>query len=106
MKIIESLKLSWLTWVWKHTPNCAEMARLSSQRLDAPLPLGTRLKMRLHLLICAWCHRYLKQLELMHEHLHHADEHAAASAKRGLSLEARQRIVRHLHEADGREAQG
>jgi len=99
MNMFGSLKQRWVTWVWRHTPNCAEMARLSSQRLEQALPLGTRLRMRLHCLICAWCHRYLQHLELMHQHLHHADEHAAASAKRGLSCEAKQRIVHQLHKA-------
>jgi hypothetical protein len=96
MKALESFKLRWITWVWKHTPDCAEMARLSSRRLDAPLPLAMRLRMRLHFLICVWCHRYLKQLELLHEHAHGAHEHFPEFVRHGLPAAAKRRIVERL----------
>jgi hypothetical protein len=99
MKWIESLKVRWVTWVWKHSPNCAEMARLSSARLDRDLAWYTRLKMRLHFLICIWCHRYERQLELLRSTARGMDNRLANSAKRGLSPEARKRIVTHLHKA-------
>jgi hypothetical protein len=102
MKALESLKLRWITWVWKHTPDCAEMARLSSRRLDAPLPLATRLRMRLHFLICVWCHRYLKQLECLHQHAHGVQEHVPEFTRHGLSAVAKQRIVEQLMKAHGR----
>jgi hypothetical protein len=102
MKFLDSLKLRWVTWVWKHTPNCAEMARLSSERLEHPLPMGMRMRMRLHFLICVWCERYLRQLEFLHEHAHCAEEHLPKFVRRGLSVEAKERIVRHLREAHAR----
>lgn len=96
MKIIESLKQRWVVWVWNHTPNCAEMSRLASQSLEPPLPLGTRLKMRLHYLICVWCTRYLKHLTFLHAAATRLDEHAHLPAARGLSAEAKQRMVQRL----------
>lgn len=61
------LKLWFATWVWKNTMTCKELSRLASQQLDRPLPLLTRLRMRLHFLICAWCRRYMKQVRLVRE---------------------------------------
>jgi len=96
MKIFDSLKTRWIVWVWNHTPNCAEMSRLASRSLEQPLSLRTRLKMRLHNLICAWCKRYFKQLTFLHEAAPHFDEHAGILPSRGLSAEARQRIMQRL----------
>ncbi len=96
MKIFDSLKTRWIVWVWKHTPNCAEMSRLGSRALEQPLSLRSRLKMRLHYLICAWCKRYFKQLTFLHQAAPHFEEHAGIVPSRGLSAEARQRIMQRL----------
>jgi hypothetical protein len=96
MKILMSLKTRWIVWVWNHTPNCAEMSRLASQSLEQPLTLRTRLKMRLHYLICAWCKRYFKQLRFLHQAAQHFDEHAGILPNRGLFAEAKRRIAQRL----------
>ena len=96
MKIIASLKKRWVVWVWQHTPNCAEMSRLASRSLEQPLAWRTRLKMRLHFLICVWCQRYFKQLRFTHAAASHLDEHAEMLPPRPLSPAARQRIVQRL----------
>ena len=96
MKTIESLKQRWIVWVWNHTPNCAEMSRLASQSFEQPLPLGTRLKMRLHYLICVWCARYLKHLRFLRAAAPLLEVHTNLPAARGLSPEAKQRMVQRL----------
>ena len=96
MKWVDSLKARSIVWVWKHTPNCAEMSRLASRSLEQSLSLRTRLKMRLHYLICAWCKRYFKQLRFLHEAAPHFDEHAGTLPVRSLSIEARRRIMQRL----------
>lgn len=96
MKILESLKRTWVVWVWHHTPHCAEMSRLASQSFERLLPLGTRLRMAMHYRICVWCARYLKQLRFVHATAPRLDEHLSRSTARGLSVEAKQRIVRRL----------
>ena len=96
MKILMSLKTRWIVWVWNHTPNCAEMSRLASRSLEQSLSPRTRLKMRLHYLICAWCKRYFKQLQFLHEAAPHFDEHAGNGPARSLSVEARRRIMQRL----------
>src|SRR5439155_10509944 len=30
VKILNSFKARWVVWVWRHTPNCADMSRLAS----------------------------------------------------------------------------
>ena len=100
MKIIASIKERWVVWVWQHTPHCTEILRLASQSLDQPLSFRTRLKMRLHFLICVWCERYDKQLKFLHHASTQCDHRHETLPGRGLSAEARQRIVLHLKTAD------
>ncbi len=96
MKLFESIRMSVLVWIWEHTPNCAEMSRLASRSLEQPLPLGLRLKMRLHYLMCVWCKRYFKQLTFLHEAAPYFQEHAGHLPTPGLSAEAKRRIVLRL----------
>lgn len=42
--------------------SCKETTALASHRLDEKLPLSTRIKMWMHLLICVYCRDYVKQL--------------------------------------------
>jgi hypothetical protein len=100
MKIIASIKERWEVWVWQHTPHCTEILRLASQSLEQPLSLRTRLKMRLHFLICVWCERYDKQLKFLHRACSHASRRDETLPGRGLSAEARQRILQRLINAD------
>ena len=37
------------------TPHCHDITRLLSQSMEHPLPLRTRLLIRLHFTICVWC---------------------------------------------------
>jgi hypothetical protein len=96
VKTHESLKARWVAWVWRHTPDCTEMSRLASRGLDGPLPLGTRIRMRLHYFICVWCKRYLHQLRFLHAAAPLYGGHAGIPADRGLSAEARRRIAQRL----------
>ncbi len=102
MKIIASIKERWVVWAWQHTPHCTEISRLASQSLEQPLPFRTRLKMRLHFLICVWCERYDKQLKFLHRACPQASHQDETLPGRGLSAEARQRIVQHLKTADNK----
>jgi hypothetical protein len=96
MKSLDLIKTRWVVWVWNHTPNCAEMSRLASRSLEQPLSLRTRLKMWLHYLICVWCKRYFKQLTFLRKAAPHSGEHAGLLPSRGLSAEAKQRIMLRL----------
>ena len=52
--------------------HCVESARLLSERHDHPLPLGKRIGLRLHLLICSICRAYHTQIEAVCSIAHHA----------------------------------
>jgi hypothetical protein len=99
MNIVKPLRERAVMWVWKHTPNCAEISRLASQSFEQPLPIGTRFKMWLHKLICLWCKRYLKHLEFLHAAAPRLDEHAEVLGSSGLSADAKLRIVQTLQSA-------
>ena len=96
MKLFAALKLRWVVWVWNHTPTCVEMARLASESLDHPLSWKTRLKMRLHWLICVWCRRYFKQIHLMHEHAPNLTEQLESLPTARLSPDAKLRLKTRL----------
>ena len=101
MKMLESLKSRFIMWIWNHTPNCADMSRLASRSLEQSLPLSTRIKMRLHFLICIWCKRYFKHLSFLHSAAPQFEENAGVLPSGGLSAEARQRILQRLQVAEG-----
>ena len=45
--------------------DCKHAARLLSQSMDRELPLGQRVRLRLHLLICDACTNFGRQLKLL-----------------------------------------
>jgi len=102
MNVIAAIKARWEVWVWQHTPHCTEVLQLASQSLEQSLSIRTRLKMRLHFLICVWCERYDKHLHFLHRACAHAGQHDETLPGRGLSAEARQRIVQHLKTSDNK----
>lgn len=98
MKFLETLRMRWVVWAWSHTPNCAEMSRLASQSFEQPPPLGLRLRMRLHYLICIWCERYAKHLKFLHHAAPRLEEHLDHHARSRLSDDAKRRIAEKLRE--------
>lgn len=72
---------------------------MASDSMERKLPLRQRLDMRLHLLICAVCKRYVKQLQFLHDAVQrHAVEieKGVAPARSALSNEAREKMKRSL----------
>jgi hypothetical protein len=75
--------------------SCKDVTRLVSESMDRSLPLGKRIGVRLHLLICEFCARYERQLLLIREtvrHLAATVEAPGESFGETLSEEARERI--------------
>lgn len=92
---------NWLTtkivmFLARHTPKCHDMTRLISQEQDAPLPVATRVKMRLHYTICVWCARYRDQLGFVRKALHVCPEEPVPPASAGLPQDAKERLKRAL----------
>ena len=79
--------------------SCKDVTKLVSESMDRSLPLGKRVGVRLHLLICRFCERYRRQILLLREtarHLAHAGEMPGEPFSETLSPEARERIRRSL----------
>jgi hypothetical protein len=75
--------------------SCKDVTKLLSESMDATLPIGKRIGVRLHLLICRFCARYKRQLLLIREtarRLAAIEEAPMLQALEPLSEEARERI--------------
>ncbi len=75
--------------------SCQEVAQLASESQDRSLTLGERLSLRLHLLRCNMCSRYVNQLKFLKQACAGADEQQSGSQAR-LTEDARQRIRKRL----------
>lgn len=84
--------------------SCKDVTQLLSRSMDASLPIGKRIGVRFHLLICRFCERYQRQLLLIREaarRLPGAADHPQGSAGENLSAEARVRIKKSLRSKSG-----
>ena len=75
------------------------MVPLMSQSLERSLSLSERWSLRLHLVVCVWCVRYLAQIRFLRQLVRLHDESAPeeTSPSHGLRLEARARIARSIN---------
>lgn len=74
-------------------PPCREMVRWTSQDLDGQLRWHQRVRMQIHLVICAMCKRYREQLIALRAALRSDPERLASSGEeQKLSPEAKQHI--------------
>jgi hypothetical protein len=58
---------------------CRDISLLVSRAMDERLPLGERLRIRLHLLICGACTRFATQVSLLRAAARRATSRALAS---------------------------
>ncbi len=63
-----------------------------SQSLERTLGLRERLSMRLHMMVCVWCVRYLKHLKFLRQVHRVKADCPSADALPGLSLSAAARL--------------
>ncbi|QEH35345.1 hypothetical protein OJF2_38960 [Aquisphaera giovannonii] len=86
------------------TLRCADASELISERLDGPLPLADRLAAGGHLLVCAACRRFARQVRFLHEACARRPAPGPdldAEAPDVLSADARARILDALRDAQG-----
>ena len=79
--------------------SCKDVTRLISESMDHSLPLGKRVGVRLHLLICKFCARYERQLLIIRDTVRRfvaTEETAGGTLGEPLSEEAKERIRRSL----------
>lgn len=82
--------------VWRITPDCREVTRLTSEGRDRLLPLGARLRLGLHRRFCKWCARYARQLDFLHKANHLFTAHVDQRDGPSLNTDAKRRIKRTL----------
>ena len=88
---------SWyFQWLIKNTPSCKEATELLSQSMERPLPLGMRVKLRLHFIICRWCKRYMIQMRFLRRALHQYARRSEVASP-ALSSGARERLMQSLN---------
>src|SRR6266581_3924510 len=78
--------------ICRFTPTCPEVIRILSLGMDKPLPLTTRMKLRIHFLMCSFCQRYMKQLKYMRHVAREFPEKIGEVSDATLSLNAKERI--------------
>jgi len=79
--------------------SCKDVTQLISESMDHSLPLGKRIGVRLHLLMCKFCLRYERQLLLIRETVRRfvaTEEKPGGAPGETLSEEARERIRKFL----------
>lgn len=86
------LQLRIVLLIVRFTPRCPEVVRLLSLGMDRPLPPGTRVKLRVHYLMCSFCERYAKQLKYMREVAQHFPERIGETSEAELPADVKARM--------------
>ncbi|MEZ0258725.1 MAG: hypothetical protein ACAI37_25825 [Chthoniobacter sp.] len=97
------LKVGLGSLVWRITPDCREVTRLTSEERDHALPFGTRTRLYLHRVFCEYCARYAQQLEFLHQASQRLPEYLERNSTPDLSADAKSRLKRALQEQAPRE---
>ncbi|MFZ0712196.1 MAG: hypothetical protein WAM53_19305 [Terrimicrobiaceae bacterium] len=74
------------------TPHCHDITRLLSESMERPLPLWTRVLIRLHFSICVWCKRYGRHLKYLRKFSGEFPEKGCEHGKAALTPSARERL--------------
>lgn len=96
--LFTSVKYLFVLFLFKLVPPCNEATMLVSRSFDTKLSFKERFQLKCHLLICAACNRFSKQIhflqKIIHEHGHlHVHTHDEETPLRAtLSDEARKRL--------------
>lgn len=80
------------------TPHCHDITRLLSESMERRLPLRTRLLIRLHFTVCAWCKRYDGQLKLLRKYSSGFAEKGCEHGHETLPASTRERLNKALEE--------
>jgi hypothetical protein len=85
------------------SPNCREAIRAQSEQLDGPLSPVRRVGLWLHLLLCRWCRRYGRHIQLLHQATHEHQDALTKGTPETLSDPARERIKQRLRAAQAKD---
>jgi hypothetical protein len=80
--------------------SCERASKLISQSMDRSLTLRERWALRFHLVLCVYCRRYRRQLQLIRDAMRRVMEieRPVSAGGDALSPEARQRIAEVLQQ--------
>ena len=92
------LQLQIVLLICRFTPTCPEVIRILSLGMDKPLPITTRIKLRIHYLMCSFCERYAKQLNYMREVAREYPEKIGEVSDAKLPTEAKERLKEALRQ--------
>lgn len=97
LKLYQKLKHAVRYWLLRRLPPCQSTVETISQSMERSLSISERIKLKLHLWICAWCQWYLEHLLLIRETARAKSAEAPdMNVGSSLSDEARERIRRRL----------
>ena len=97
VKLYDKLKHSIRYYLLRTLPTCQQTVATISESMERSLTLRERVKLKLHLWICAWCQWYFEHLHLIRETARaKADEPPDFVSNTTLSNEARERIRRRI----------
>jgi hypothetical protein len=78
--------------------DCRGASLAQSEMLDHPLPTARHIGLRLHVILCAWCRRYGRQLRFLHRAAQQHPEELSQVSPHTLPPAAKERIKRSLRE--------
>lgn len=80
------------------TPRCPEVIRLLSLGMEQPLPWWTRVRLRIHNLMCSFCERYAQQLRALRRMAQAFPEKVGEASDEKLPPEVKERMRAALRE--------
>ena len=86
------LQLQLVLLICRFTPTCPEVTRILSLGMDKELPLTTRIKLRIHYLMCSFCERYAKQLKYIRQVSREFPDKIGKVSDASLSADAKEQI--------------
>lgn len=86
------LQLRIVLFICRFTPTCPEVIRILSLGMDTELSLATRMKVRVHYLMCSFCERYMKQLKYIRQVSHEFPEKIGEVSDAALPADAKERM--------------
>ena len=98
------LQLQVVLLICRFTPTCPEVVRILSQGMDKELSVMTRLKLRVHFLMCSFCERYAKQLKYIRTVAREFPDKIGDVSTASLPTDAKERMKAALASGAGRQS--
>ena len=97
LKFYFKIRRQFRRWLLRSSQPCRQLVPLMSESLERRLSIAERFRMRIHMIVCDWCRRYLEQIGLLHQvmQVDGASQMTEATPVH-LSAEARKRMIASL----------